>query len=58
MRRKYLIAALLALTLVACKSYSPSKQDMGMATGAILGGVVGHQIGHGTGQTVATTASS
>ncbi|MGZ9067652.1 MAG: RT0821/Lpp0805 family surface protein [Burkholderiales bacterium] len=54
MRRKYLIAALLALTLVACESYSPSKQDIGMETGAILGGVVGHQIGHGAGQTVAT----
>jgi surface antigen len=39
---------------VACESYSPSKQDIGMATGAILGGVVGHQIGHGSGQTIAT----
>ena len=54
MLRKYLIAALLALPLVACESYSPSKQDIGMATGAILGAVVGHQIGHGTGRTIAT----
>ena len=52
---KPLIAALLALTLLtACETYEPSKQDIGMATGAILGGVLGHQIGGGSGRTVAT----
>ncbi|MGZ8268644.1 MAG: hypothetical protein ACXWUU_14410 [Burkholderiales bacterium] len=45
MTAKYLIAALIALPLLSgCESYSPSKQDIGMATGAILGGVLGHQI--------------
>ena len=55
MMRKYLTAALLVLPLLAaCESYSPSKQDIGMAAGAVVGGVLGHQIGHGSGQTVAT----
>ena len=55
MMRKYLTAALLVLPLLAaCESYSPSKQDVGMAAGAVVGGVLGHQIGHGSGQTVAT----
>ena len=55
MMRKYLIAVSLVLPLLAaCESYSPSKQDIGMAAGAVLGGVLGHQIGHGSGQTVAT----
>ncbi len=57
--RKQLIAALLAMPLlVACESYSPSKQDIGMATGAVLGGVLGHQVGSGGGQTVATIAGA
>jgi len=52
---KPLIAALIALPLLnAGEPYVPSKQDVGMATGAILGGVLGHQIGSGTGRTVAT----
>jgi outer membrane lipoprotein SlyB len=55
MMRKYLTAALLVLPLLAaCESYSPSKQDVGMAAGAVVGGVLGHQVGNGTGQTVAT----
>ena len=55
MIRKHLVAALLALPLLtACETYEPSKQDIGMATGAILGGVLGHQIGGGSGRTVAT----
>jgi surface antigen len=54
MLRKYLVAALLALPLMACESHSPSKQDVGTSSGAILGGVVGREVGHGTGQTVAT----
>ncbi|MGB8433170.1 MAG: RT0821/Lpp0805 family surface protein [Burkholderiales bacterium] len=55
MTSKYLIAAFLALPFVgACESYSPSKEDVGMVTGAVLGGVLGHQIGGGTGKTVAT----
>jgi surface antigen len=49
-----IIAATLALALLAACESQPSKQDIGMATGAVLGGVLGHQIGKGTGQTVAT----
>jgi surface antigen len=50
-----IIAATLALGLLAaCESPQPSKEDIGMAAGAVLGGVIGHQFGKGTGQTVAT----
>ena len=53
--RNHIVAALLAMPLlVSCETYSPSKQDIGMATGAIVGGVLGHQIGGGSGKTVAT----
>jgi len=56
---KQVIAALLTLPLLtACASSSPSRQDVGMTTGAALGGVLGHQVGHGTGQTVATAESA
>jgi surface antigen len=49
-----IIVATLALGLAAACESQPSKEDIGMATGAVLGGVLGHQIGKGTGQTVAT----
>jgi surface antigen len=48
------LAAFLCAALVGCESYSPSKEDIGMGTGAVLGGVLGHQIGGGSGQTIAT----
>jgi surface antigen len=54
MSRKCLIAATLAaLFLAACES-NPSKEDIGMVSGAVLGGVIGHQIGGGSGNTIAT----
>jgi uncharacterized protein YcfJ len=50
-----IIAATLAFGLLAaCETPQPSKEDIGMAAGAVLGGVIGHQIGGGRGQTVAT----
>lgn len=48
------ISATIALALLAACESQPSKQDIGMATGAVLGGVIGHQIGGGRGQAVAT----
>jgi len=55
MKRIGIVAATLLLSLLsACEASQPSKEDIGMATGAILGGVIGHQVGKGTGQTVAT----
>ena len=58
MNRKHLLAALIAAlfapSLLSACDTPPSKQDIGMATGAIVGGVIGHQIGGGSGQTVAT----
>jgi surface antigen len=52
--RKHFLALLAALPLLGACESNPSKQDIGMATGAILGGVLGHQVGHGAGRTVAT----
>lgn len=48
------VVATLALSVLAACESPPSKEDIGMATGAVLGGVIGHQVGHGTGQAVAT----
>lgn len=54
MTPKYLIAvSVAALMLGACES-NPSKQDVGMVSGAVLGGVIGHQIGGGSGKALAT----
>jgi surface antigen len=58
MSSKHLIAAsLAALFLGACDS-NPSKQDIGMVSGAVLGGVIGHQIGHGAGNAIATVGGA
>ena len=58
MSSKYLIAATLAaLFVIACES-NPSKEDVGMVSGAVLGGVIGHQIGHGTGNAIATVGGA
>ena len=54
MSRKYLVTALLALLFLGACESNPSKEDIGMATGAVLGGVLGHQIGSGSGNTIAT----
>jgi surface antigen len=50
---KWLIATLAALLVAACDS-NPSKQDVGMVSGAVIGGVIGHQFGHGSGNAIAT----
>jgi len=55
MIRKQFVAPLLIVPLLfACESYTPTREEFGMATGAILGGVIGHQFGGGHGKTVAT----
>lgn len=54
MTPKYLIAVCAAaLALGACET-NPSKEDIGMVSGAVVGGVLGHQIGGGSGKTLAT----
>jgi len=53
MSRKYLIAVSLAALLVGCES-NPSKEDIGMVSGALVGGILGHQVGRGSGRTLAT----
>ena len=58
MSRKHLVTALLPLVLLGACESSPSKEDIGMATGAVLGGVLGHQIGHGGGNTIATVGGA
>jgi surface antigen len=53
--KRTIAVALAFAVLGGCESIEPpSKQSIGMATGAVLGGVLGHQIGHGAGQTIAT----
>jgi surface antigen len=54
MTRTALVAALIAVACLGGCETNPSKQDIGMVTGAVLGGVLGHQIGSGSGNTVAT----
>jgi len=54
MSPNYLIAASLAAVLLAACESNPSKEDIGMVSGAVLGGVIGHQIGGGSGKTLAT----
>ena len=54
MRKGLAVVVIAAAFLSGCESYSPSKQDIGMATGAVLGGLLGHQIGGGSGRTIAT----
>jgi len=58
MMRKHFLAALVALPLLGACESNPSKQDIGMATGAILGGVLGNQVGHGAGRAVATVGGA
>ena len=53
MRKELVVVVIAAAFLSGCES-SPSKQDIGMATGAVLGGLLGHQIGGGSGQIIAT----
>ncbi len=53
-----IIATTLALALLAACESQPSKENIGMATGAVLGGVLGHQIGGGSGKTVATVGGA
>jgi len=58
MKRKHLVATLLALPLLGACETAPSKADIGMATGAVLGGVLGHQVGSGSGRTIATVGGA
>ena len=53
MSRRYLVVSL-ALLLGGCDSNPPSKENIGVATGAVLGGVLGNQVGHGGGRVLAT----
>lgn len=54
MSRTYFVVALLAASLAGGCESNPSKQDIGMVTGAVVGGLLGHQVGGGSGKTVAT----
>jgi len=58
MSSKYLLAATLAALFVSACESNPSKEDVGMVSGAVLGGVIGHQIGHGTGNAIATVGGA
>ena len=59
MTEKRTAAALAVLLLAgACESYSPTREEIGVATGAIVGGVLGHQVGGGRGNALATVGGA
>lgn len=56
--RRWFAAGGLTLLLLAGCAAPPTKQDIGLATGALLGGVLGAQVGSGSGRTVGTIAGA
>lgn len=47
-----LVLLLVSMSLVGCTNY-PSKQNVGIATGAVAGGLIGSAVGSGGGQALA-----
>jgi len=54
MPRKHLAVPITLLVLAGCGSNPPSKENVGMVSGAVIGGVLGNQVGHGAGRAIAT----
>ena len=44
--------------LLGCGPDGPTKQDTGLAVGAIAGGIIGNQVGRGSGKVLATVAGA
>ena len=51
-----LVVSLAAAVVAGCGPEGPTKQDTGLAIGAITGGVIGSQFGRGAGRAVGTAA--
>jgi surface antigen len=49
---------LLPLGLAACGPNGLTKQNTGLAVGALAGGIIGNQVGKGTGKVIATAAGA
>lgn len=44
--------------LLGCGPGGPTKQDTGLAVGALAGGIIGNQVGKGSGKVLATVAGA
>jgi ribose/xylose/arabinose/galactoside ABC-type transport system permease subunit len=59
MRFKHAVSVVLVpAMLAACGPDGPTRQDTGLAVGAVAGGILGNQVGRGTGKVVATVAGA
>src|SRR5919108_1921898 len=59
MRFKHAVSVVLVpAVLAACGPDGPTRQDTGLAVGAVAGGILGNQVGRGTGKVVATVAGA
>jgi surface antigen len=59
MRTKFTALVLIApLAIAGCGPDGPTKQDTGLAVGAIAGGILGNQVGRGGGKVLATVAGA
>ena len=54
MSGKKLIAISVALVFLGACESNPSKENVGMVSGAVVGGLLGSQVGHGSGRAIAT----
>jgi surface antigen len=53
-RYRWATLALVTTLVAACGPDGPTKQDSGLAIGAIAGGILGNQVGNGSGRVLAT----
>jgi surface antigen len=52
------VVALVPVLLAGCGPEGPTKQDAGLAVGAIAGGILGNQVGRGSGRVLATAVGA
>jgi surface antigen len=52
------VVALVPMLVAGCGPEGPTKQDTGLAVGAIAGGILGNQVGRGSGRVLATAVGA
>jgi surface antigen len=52
------VVALVPVLVAGCGPEGPTKQDAGLAVGAIAGGILGNQVGKGSGRVLATAVGA
>jgi len=52
------VVALVPILVAGCGPEGPTKQDTGLAVGAIAGGILGNQVGRGSGRVLATAVGA